>query len=208
MIMIRLLQQNIVTRTSHLALRLEKLRFPVRHDRQTLIITTGIICLIAMLLAACGDNRVAVISQPTQPPLSNNQDTDSVASPAPPAPETTTSSPESGGMPDETAAPGNVANGEALFNGTIAVAGASPCIACHQVSGTVAVVGPNLAGIAGQAEARIAGVSAADYLHEAIVDPNSHIVEGFSQSIMPLNYADTLSEEQVADLVAYLLTLD
>lgn len=181
----------------------------MRRDWRPLTLTIGIIFLLATLLAACGGNRLAVIPQPTQPPVRDGMDGAPAASPAPAVPEATASPPANGsGVADEPTTSGNVANGEAIFNGTILVSGAASCIACHQVSGTTAIVGPNLAGIGSQAENRIAGVSAADYLHDAIVDPNGYIVEGFSASIMPLNYADTLSEEQVADLVAYLLTLE
>jgi mono/diheme cytochrome c family protein len=181
--------------------------FPLSYTPGSIFFLASI--LLASIITACGGNRLAVIPQPTPPPIRSEPDGDPLDGSAAAAEDPAAVPPENGSeRPDETAVSGNAANGEAIFNGTILVSGAAPCIACHQVSGTVAVVGPNLAGIAGQAENRIAGVSAADYLHESIVAPNSYIVEGFSTGIMSLNYADTLSEEQVADLVAYLLTLD
>jgi len=44
------------------------------------------------------------------------------------------------------------------------------------------------------------------YLVESIVDPNVFVVPGFSSGIMPGNYATSLTDQDVADLVAYLLT--
>jgi cytochrome c len=205
--------KNILPRTSYLALRLETLRFSVRSNRYSSSITISIIIVLASILSACNSNRIAVIPQPTQPSTQQNSvDAAIQASPVPTASASNSDSPPatrtSSAADEQTTATGDAINGEAIFNGTLLVSGAAPCVACHQVSGTVAVVGPNLANIANEADNRVTGMSASDYLHESIVAPNSYLVEGFSASIMPLNYADTLSEEQVDDLVAYLLTLD
>ncbi len=35
--------------------------------------------------------------------------------------------------------------------------------------------------------------------------PNAHIVDGYPQNIMPQNYTDLLSQEDIADVVSYLL---
>ncbi len=69
------------------------------------------------------------------------------------------------------------------------------------------IVGPSQAGLATRAETRVAGMSAADYIHQSIVEPNAHIVEGFAEGLMYQNYATDLTEEQINDLVAYTLTL-
>jgi hypothetical protein len=45
----------------------------------------------------------------------------------------------------------------------------------------------------------------AQFIHESIVDPDAEIAEGFSGGIMPKNYNTQLSEQQLADLVAFLL---
>jgi mono/diheme cytochrome c family protein len=39
------------------------------------------------------------------------------------------------------------------------------------------------------------------------LEPNAYLVEGFGQGLMPAGYGDELSEEQLNDLVAYLLSL-
>ncbi|GAB4421201.1 MAG: hypothetical protein Kow00106_18030 [Anaerolineae bacterium] len=92
---------------------------------------------------------------------------------------------------------GDAAQGEALFTSL-------GCVGCHSLDGTPGA-GPSLAGIAARAGNTVAGQSAADYLHQAIVEPNAYVVEGYSP-IMPAY--DTLSEADLASLVAYLLTLE
>jgi NitT/TauT family transport system substrate-binding protein len=92
---------------------------------------------------------------------------------------------------------GDAAQGEALF-------ASLGCIGCHSLDGTPGA-GPSVAGIAGRAGTMVDGQSAAQYLHEAIVAPAAFVVEGFG-AIMPAY--DTLSETDLAALVAYLLTLE
>jgi cytochrome c2 len=45
------------------------------------------------------------------------------------------------------------------------------------------------------------------YLHTSIVDPASYIVPGFVAGLMPETYADVFTDEDINNLVAYLLTL-
>ncbi len=45
------------------------------------------------------------------------------------------------------------------------------------------------------------------YLLESIVNTNVYIVNGFSANVMPPTYGGTLTSQNVADLIAYLLTL-
>ncbi|MEW6578095.1 MAG: ABC transporter substrate-binding protein [Chloroflexota bacterium] len=92
---------------------------------------------------------------------------------------------------------GDAAQGEALF-------ASLGCIGCHTLDGT-ASAGPSVAGIAGRAGSTVDGLSAAEYLQQAIVEPVAFVVEGFGP-IMPAY--DTLSEVDLAALVAYLLTLE
>ena len=49
--------------------------------------------------------------------------------------------------------------------------------------------------------------SAEQYLFESIVLPNANVVEGFQANLMPQNYADRLSAQDAADLIAYMLSL-
>lgn len=49
--------------------------------------------------------------------------------------------------------------------------------------------------------------SAQQYLLESIVQPNIFVVEGFQPNIMPQNYGDLITDQQAADIIAYMLTL-
>ncbi len=109
---------------------------------------------------------------------------------------------------------GDAQRGEELYNmTTIADTGASGCTACHSVEPTddplqPSPVGPSHYGLADRAGDYVEGMSAEEYIRQSIVEPDAHVVEGFQPGIMYQNYADDLSEEQINDLVAYLLTLE
>ena len=99
--------------------------------------------------------------------------------------------------------PGDAARGAELF--TQAVGGAPACSTCHTLDGT-ALVGPSLQGFGAVAATRVEGQSAEDYTHESIMRPPAYLVSGFS-NLMYNQYNQRLSSQQVADLIAYLLTL-
>ena len=96
-----------------------------------------------------------------------------------------------------------------------------PCASCHDVTrpwpgGDIC---PNLGNIATEA-ARIVRLpvyrgkakDAAGYIRESILDPNAYIVPGAAyrtaetESVMPKDFAQTLTAADVEDLVAFLLT--
>jgi cytochrome c553 len=104
---------------------------------------------------------------------------------------------------EEKAAAGDATAGERVFHEVAAPA----CGTCHSLEPGVAGAGPSLAGIAAQAGSRVTGMSAEDYLRQAIIDPNADIAEGFAANVMTATYGSQLTEQQIADLVAYLMTL-
>ena len=119
----------------------------------------------------------------------------------------TAEQPPAGG--EDVAAVGDAANGERLFSqATIGANNAPGCITCHSLEPDVVIVGPSQAGLATRAQTRVAGVSAADYIHQSIVEPNAYIVEGFAEGLMYQNYGTDLTEQEINDLVAYTLTLE
>ncbi|OGO42651.1 MAG: hypothetical protein A2W36_05195 [Chloroflexi bacterium RBG_16_58_14] len=104
--------------------------------------------------------------------------------------------------------PGEVANGEAL-------ATSKGCAGCHVTTNN----GPAWASSAGQpgigdrAATRIAqddyagsATTAEQYLLESIVLPGAHLVPGF-QIQMPANFGQSLTAQETADLIAYMLTV-
>ena len=119
----------------------------------------------------------------------------------------TAEQPPAGG--DDVAAIGDAANGERLFSqATIGANNAPGCITCHSLEPDVVIVGPSQAGLATRAQSRVAGMSAADYIHQSIVEPNAYIVEGFAEGLMYQNYGTDLTEQEINDLVAYTRTLE
>jgi len=118
------------------------------------------------------------------------------------------------GGDDGADAVGNAANGEELYMGTTVGASSAPgCITCHSVEPTddplqPSPVGPSHYGVAGRAADYVEGMSAEEYLRESIVEPDAHLVEGFQAGVMYQNYAEDLTEREIDNLVAYLLTLE
>ena len=74
----------------------------------------------------------------------------------------------------------------------------SGCGSCHTYgpAGTSATVGPDL-------DTALEGKDA-DFVLESIVQPNDEIASGFQANIMPANFGESLSDQQLADLVAFL----
>ena len=81
------------------------------------------------------------------------------------------------------------------------------CIACHSLQKDQVLVGPSWYSVGATAATRVEGESAPAYLYQSITDPNAHIVEGFQPNLMPQIYKDTLTPAQLADIIAYLLSL-
>lgn len=81
------------------------------------------------------------------------------------------------------------------------------CSMCHSLDGTEddRSPSPSWLGISEVAGSRVPGLSATEYLRESIVDPGAYIVEGYRDT-MPKSFALLLSEEDIAGLVAFLLT--
>jgi hypothetical protein len=70
----------------------------------------------------------------------------------------------------------------------------------------VAGVGPSQAGLSTRAATRRPGYSAEAYIYESIVNPNAYLVTGFQQGLMPQTFAQTLTPQQIADVIAFLKT--
>ena len=74
--------------------------------------------------------------------------------------------------------------------------GEAGCKACHSLEPAVRIVGPSLAGVSTRAQG--------NDIYESIVNPNASVVSGFQRGIMPGDYLQRLSAQQLADLVAFL----
>ena len=101
---------------------------------------------------------------------------------------------------------GDADAGKALFSQVLI--GAQPgCATCHSLIPDEVLIGPSMAGIASRAGTRVSGMSAEDYMRESILHPDNFVVEGFQPGIMVQVWEETLTPEQVDNLVAYLLAL-
>jgi len=112
-------------------------------------------------------------------------------------------------------AAGGAARGGATSGGTTTSGGSAAdelgaktfasagCGACHEFkkAGTDAQVGPSLDDLT--AAAQKAGESVPDYVRQSIEDPNAVVVAGYQPGVMPQNFKESLSSEEIDALVAY-----
>ncbi|HEX3278425.1 MAG TPA: cytochrome c oxidase subunit II [Thermoleophilaceae bacterium] len=96
---------------------------------------------------------------------------------------------------------GAAVNAKQLFTSGNPSTGATACATCHTLAdaGAQGQVGPDLDKV-------LKGKDAA-FIKESILDPNKVIAPGYQPNIMPPNFGDTLSAEQVDALVKYLSTV-
>ena len=52
----------------------------------------------------------------------------------------------------------------------------------------------------------MAGEDAQTYVHNSIVNPSAYVVEGYTDGIMPQNFSEQMSEEEINGLVDWLLS--
>ena len=97
----------------------------------------------------------------------------------------------------------------------IAAMTATGCNSCHVTTGLpmvdAAMLGPDQTNLGAIAGSRREGYTAEEYLLESILEPSAFIVEecplGQCLQVMPENYGELLTEEELDAIVAYLLSL-
>lgn len=101
---------------------------------------------------------------------------------------------------------GDASRGDVLFHN--GANDAPACGTCHQtVEGASGYsIGPNLNHIGMRAGNRIEGMDAPAYIKDSILHPSHYVVRGYFNGMYNA-YAQKFSEQDVNDLVAYLLTL-
>jgi cytochrome c551/c552 len=82
------------------------------------------------------------------------------------------------------------------------------CIGCHSPDDTMRTVGPTWHDLAETAAGRVPGQEAAEYLYTSIVRPNAYVVPGYLPNVMVQSYRQQLGEQELADMVKYLLALE
>lgn len=99
---------------------------------------------------------------------------------------------------------GDPVHGEDIFRHGINAA--PPCLTCHALAPGGYSLGPVMQGFGERAGTRVEGLTADAYAHQSIVEPSAFLVSGF-RNIMYPSYANDLTEQEIADLIAFLMTL-
>ena len=110
---------------------------------------------------------------------------------------------------------GDAARGEQLWNKAVSFASGkpAPCSACHSLEAGVTGTGPSLADLGARAATTVSGQGAAPYIRHSIQAPSEYLVPGEKfvtadgKSVMPANLGNDMSAQDLADLIAFLLTL-
>jgi mono/diheme cytochrome c family protein len=180
--------------------------------------------LLIVSLAACGRGDAGTIAPrptsvssvpttaPTDPPAAEATDA--------PAAESTAqiSTNASAGDPIAAAlAAGDPTAGQGVFQTQHSLPDGSAwaCMSCHSVGADQTVlIGPPLYNIVERAATRVEGQNAVDYIHNSIINPEALIApvpEGSPVQQwalqMPHGFGDVLSEQDLNNVIAYLLTL-
>lgn len=87
---------------------------------------------------------------------------------------------------------------------------AMACSGCHninepQTQQSRGPVGPNLGNLADIAAEEAPDMTPEEYVIQSITDPSAHIAEGYSGGIMPPNFAERMSPEEIQGLAEWLL---
>ena len=102
---------------------------------------------------------------------------------------------------------GDIAAGEELFHQPVeGVPHEWSCSTCHSLDGSNSQDGPTLTGISELAGVRVNGLSDVEYLRQSIVDPYAYRLEGEWRGAMPYQYSELLTQDQINNLIAFLLT--
>lgn len=101
---------------------------------------------------------------------------------------------------------GDPAAGEVLFNQFYEEVNFA-CAQCHHSDSEERLIGPGLANLTQHAQQRAPDMSVVEYIHTSIVKPNEYIVDTYPENLMPQTYSDIFTEDELNDLIAYLLSL-
>jgi mono/diheme cytochrome c family protein len=160
--------------------------FPGRHAGALVLVAA--LLIIAMLTAV----EVFGESHHVESAAGESEATETEPAPTTSAPTETTAPTETGGGGGPT---GDAAAGKEIFTTTAQ----PPCAGCHTLAEANAsgTVGPDLDEV-------LKGKDAA-FIHESIVDPDAEVASGFTAGVMPATYGEQLDDQQLADLVAFLV---
>jgi cytochrome c2 len=134
------------------------------------------------------------------------------ATPIPPTSTPTTAPPTATPLPP-TEAPaaavstaGDPVKGKVLFE-TLRSEVNFACVTCHYVDREDQLIGPGLLGISQRTTTRVPDQTPEEYIHNSIIHPNEYVVEGYPAGLMPQIYGEIWTEQELNDIIAYLLSL-
>lgn len=161
----------------------------------------ALLLLAIFVITACVPNPRAQLISPDMVPEVKGQ---AFVPPTPtPIPDINNLSEEQiyADLPADVAAllPGDPAHGEQL-------SASVGCIGCHRLDDSNTVIAPTWGGVADTSITRVPGESPALYFYQSITEPNAFVVNGYNGGLMPQIYKDTLSAQDIVDIVSYLLT--
>ena len=84
------------------------------------------------------------------------------------------------------------------------VALANGCTGCHSLDPNAVMTGPTWHNLADTATNRPAQ-SPALFIYDSIITPSAFVESGYPDGVMPKNFGETISQQDLANLVAYLL---
>jgi mono/diheme cytochrome c family protein len=161
-------------------------------------------------LAATANHLTAIAPTATNTPIPAATATPfPTATPLPVTPTPVPTEPPTVTPPPPTAVPvvaGNAENGKVLFE-TFYAEVSFACATCHHVDSDDRLIGPGLLNVAARVEGYGTGETVEAYVLHSIIAPNDFVVPDYPSNLMPQVYADLFTEEEINDLVAYVLSL-
>ncbi len=84
------------------------------------------------------------------------------------------------------------------------------CMGCHnfqenQSASNRGPIAPHFGNLDERAGDTVPGMDALTYIHDSIVNPNAHLADGYPGGVMPQNFTDRMSEEEIMALSQWVL---
>lgn len=79
------------------------------------------------------------------------------------------------------------------------------CVGCHALDPNEVKTGPTWYNVGDTSVVRVPGEGPAAYIYTSIINPNVYVVNGYPSNIMPANFGELMSPEELGAMVAYLL---
>ena len=174
--------------------------------RRRLVLLGAVLLLGALALAACAPNPDELIISPQLGEqmvarAAGNQVVRAEPTPVPKLADLAPDQVTAGLDPEVLAAFANAdpARGQQLAN-------QNACIGCHSLDPNVALAGPTWYNLGNTAVGRVPGLSPAAYIDHSIVNPSEYVAPGYQDNVMPKTFGQTLSVQDQADLIAFILS--